>query len=108
MLEDFCKNKAPRLAENLVNILISSGGSFRILLDERKRKVGDYLAELYRRKFDGTITIAKPVEVKSEKEAIKKAQVNLRKAKHSEITASVEQMPYMATCAFAVLSGKIL
>jgi CRISPR/Cas system-associated protein Cas10 (large subunit of type III CRISPR-Cas system) len=103
MLKDFCKNKAPRLVEKFGgNILISSGGSFRILFDEKEKaeKFGDYLAELYRRKFDGTITIAKPVEVKSEKEAIKKAQVNLRKAKHSgKLPLSVEQMPYMATCA---------
>src|SRR5690554_4228846 len=103
MLEDFCRNSVPQLAGKFVgDILISAGGSFRILFDKKAKakKFGGYLAELYRRELDGTVTIGELVEVKSEKEAITIAQKNLRKAKHfGKLPLSVEQIPYMAICA---------
>lgn len=107
MLTEFCKDVAlqltpiPRFKGRTV---ISAGGSFRICFDskEKAKEFGECLSELYRRKMDGTITIAKPVEVTTgkEDEAIKNAQKYLRKAKHSgKNPISVEQMPYIAICA---------
>ena len=108
LLTEFCEEIAPKLAKELGGeIIISSGGSFRILFDSSKKaeEFGEYLAELYRRKIGGTITVAEPVEVYSEKEAIIRAQENLRKAKHSgKSPISVEQMPYMAICSSCGMS----
>jgi len=104
MLTEFC-DKTRELAKEFSvddnNIIISSGGSFRILFDskENAEEFGEYLSELYRRELGGTVTVAEPVEVHSEKDAIIKGQENLRKAKHSgKLPISIEQMPYMAIC----------
>ncbi len=103
MLEEFCKDTTNQLAKKFgSDIIISSGGSFRLLFDSKGKaeEFGEYLSELYRRELGGRITVVEPVEVISEKRAIKQAQENLRKAKHSGKTPiSVEQMPYMAICA---------
>lgn len=108
MLEEFCEDTSRQLAEKFCgNVLISSGGSFRILFDSKEKAegFGEYLSELYRRKFDSTITIAELVEVTDEKKAIEQAQSNLRKAKHSgKLPVSIEQMPYMAICASCGIS----
>ncbi|MEM3563789.1 MAG: hypothetical protein QXR19_11200 [Candidatus Jordarchaeaceae archaeon] len=83
-------------------IIISDGGSFRILFDSKidAEKFREYLYEFYRRELGTTITIAEPVEVKSEQDAIRQAQVNLRRAKHRDKPpVSIEQTPYTAICA---------
>lgn len=102
MLEDFCQNTTKELVERFNGeVIISSGGSFRILFDkeEAAKEFGEYLTELYRREFDGTITTAGPLKIGSEKEAINEIQHKLRKAKHSgRIPVAIEQMPYMAIC----------
>ena len=102
MLTEFCEDAA-LLAEKFDgDVIISSGGSFSILFDtkEKAEEFGESLSELYRRELGGTVTVAEPVEVHSEKDAIIKGQENLRKAKHSgKSPISIEQVPYMAICA---------
>ncbi len=102
MLEEFCKNTTNKLADRLEGeIIISSGGSFRVLFREKEKahKFGEYLAELYRRELHGTITIGDLTVVESEKKAIQQAQRNLRKAKHlGDPPAVEEQLLYMAIC----------
>lgn len=102
MLDKFCEDVVCELIKKLGGEkVISAGGSFRIRFDskERAKEFGDYLSELYRRKLGGTITIAEPVEVTTEPEAIENAQKCLRKAKHGgKYPVSVEQMPYIAIC----------
>ena len=107
MLTEFCEDAVSQLIPRFEGKkVISAGGSFRILFDakEKAEEFGEYLSELYRRELDGTITVAKPVEVTTEpdaqKKAISAAQKNLRKAKHSgKAPVSVEQIPYIAICA---------
>ena len=106
MLTAFCEDAVPLLIKgcgvSMDNVIISSGGSFRIRFDskERSKKFGDYLSELYRRELGGTITVAEPVEVTTEQKAITNAQTSLRKAKHrGKAPVSVEQIPYIAICA---------
>jgi len=103
MLSEFCERAALLAKDKDFNgdVIISSGGSFRILFDskEKAEEFGEYLSELYRREHGGTITVAEPVEVQSENNAIIKGQEYLRKAKHSgKSPISIEQMPYMAIC----------
>lgn len=103
MLEEFCKDAVPQLIQELNGTkIISDGGSFRILFDskEKAEEFGEYLSEFYRRELGGTITIAQRVEITSDRDAIKQAQTNLRRAKHRDkLPISVEQMPYIAICA---------
>lgn len=104
MLSEFCEVSKELAKKFNGEVIISSGGSFRIQFDSKKKaeEFGEYLSELYRRELGGTITVADPVKVKvcSEKDAIIKGQENLRKAKHSgKPPVSMEQMPYMAICA---------
>jgi len=105
LLEEFCKEATPNLAQRLqvkFKTVISAGGSFRLLFDseEKAKKFGEYLAELYRRTLGGTITIGEPVKVTLQRDAITKAQEHLRKAKHSgKAPTSVDQIPYTALCA---------
>ncbi|GAB6163955.1 hypothetical protein JCM12298_31150 [Desulfothermus naphthae] len=102
MLSEFCEVSKELAKKFNGEVIISSGGSFRIQFDSKKKaeEFGEYLSELYRRELGGTITVADPVKVCSENKAIKKGQENLRKAKHSgKLPVSMEQMPYMAICA---------
>lgn len=103
MLDEFCEEKVPKLIETLGGKrIISAGGTFRILFDSPKKaeEFGEYLSEFYRRELGGTITVAEPVEVTSEQNAIKQAQVHLGKAKHTgKPPVSIEQIPHMAICA---------
>jgi CRISPR/Cas system-associated protein Cas10 (large subunit of type III CRISPR-Cas system) len=106
MLNEFCKDVVPLLIKRCGvskdNEVISSGGSFRIRFDKKEKaeEFGEYLSELYRRELGGTITVAEPVEVTTEPEAIKNAQKYLRKAKHcGKAPVSVLQIPYIALCA---------
>ena len=103
MLTEFCKETVCPLIQRFGGEkVISAGGSFRIRFDtkERAEEFGDYLSELYRRDLGGTITVAKPVEVTTEQEAIENAQTSLRKAKHSgKAPVSLDQIPYIAICA---------
>ncbi len=107
MLTEFCDaiaEELPKIQKFNVkddDIVISSGGSFRILFDSKDKaeEFGEYLSEMYRRELGGTVTIAEPVEVYKEKDAIVKGQENLRKAKHSgKPPTATEQMPYIAIC----------
>ena len=97
MLTEFCKDAVPLLITRFGGKeIISAGGSFRVRFDSinSAEQFGEYLSELYRRELGGTITIAKSVEVITEKDAIKSAQLSLRKAKHcGKDPVSVEQIP---------------
>jgi hypothetical protein len=103
MLTEFCEDAVgPLILRFGGKKVISAGGSFRIRFNskERAEEFGEYLSELYRRELGGTITVAEPVEVTTEQEAITNAQKYLRKAKHSgKAPVSVEQIPYIAICA---------
>ncbi|MDY6856505.1 MAG: hypothetical protein SWO11_17740 [Thermodesulfobacteriota bacterium] len=110
LLEVFCKEAVRELIKKYkeemdtveITPVISGGGSFRIIFDSKEaaEEFGEYLSELYRIELGGTITVAEPVEVENEMDAIDKAQEKLRKAKHSgKSPTSVEQIPYMAICA---------
>lgn len=102
MLEEFCQNTVEKLAKKFNGeVIISSGGSMRISFNnaEAAKEFGEYLVELYRRKFDGTITTAGPIRIASEKEALNKIQEELRKEKYiGRVPVAAEQMPYMAIC----------
>src|SRR5690554_6831451 len=95
MLEEFCQNAVEKLAREFDGeVIISSGGSMRISINNAKtaKKFGEYLVELYRRKFDGTITTAGPIRIALEKEALNKIQEELRKEKHiGKIPVAAEQ-----------------
>jgi CRISPR/Cas system-associated protein Cas10 (large subunit of type III CRISPR-Cas system) len=102
MLEEFCQNTVEKLARKFNGeVIISSGGSMRISFNNAETAIefGEYLVELYRRKFDGTITTAGPIRIASEKDALNKIEEELRKEKYiGRVPVATEQMPYMAIC----------
>ena len=65
LLTRFCREVPAKLGIPADNVLISDGGSFRLLFDteEQARAFGDELAEVYRRATGGTLTVAEPVRV---------------------------------------------
>lgn len=103
LLTAFCEGEIKDLIERFGGEpKISSAGSFRILFDSEQeaREFGKYLSELYRRRLGGTISIADPIKVTEDKDAIEEAQVNLRRIKHIGISpSSTEHFPYIAVCA---------
>lgn len=86
-----------------MEIVISAGGSFRILFDNENqaRSFGERLAEVYHRATDSALTVAKPVTVNgSFGKASEAAEKELRKEKRRrEGWQSQEHMPYIAFCA---------
>jgi len=108
LLERFCK-KVPRLLLEKYggnpeqDLLIYSGGSFRILFDQKAtaEQFGENLAEAYRLATGGTLTVADSVEVSGDfATASKQAVKNLRQAKRQRGGwHSPSHLPYMAFCA---------
>jgi hypothetical protein len=105
LLSRFCE-EVPSLLKPLgdsMDIVISAGGSFRIIFDEKIQATsfGEQLAEVYHCAMDSTLTIAEPVAINSDfGNASDNAEKALRKAKlwrHG--WQSQEHMPYMAFCA---------
>ncbi|RMD58036.1 hypothetical protein D6833_13315, partial [Candidatus Parcubacteria bacterium] len=85
------------------NIIISDGGSFRILFDTEEDALAfrAELAEVYRRATGGTLSAAEPVPVNGDfSAASEQAEENLRKAKRwHEGWQEQPHLPYMAFCA---------
>ncbi len=111
LLSRFCQEVPDLLASSYGakknDIIISDGGSFRILFnsEEQARAFGAHLAEVYRLTAGGTLTLADPIEVKEPiktqfVEASRLAEDSLRKAKRCQKDWQIqEHMPYIAFCA---------
>jgi len=108
LLERFCEEVPPLLLEKYggnpeQDLLIHSGGSFRILFDQKTtaEKFGENLAEVYRLATGGTLTVAKPVEVNGNfPKASERAAESLRQAKRRRGGwQSPSHLPYVAFCA---------
>ena len=106
LLTRFCKMVPDSLIDAETEIIISDGGSFRILFkNENTAKIfGEYLCEIYRLATGGTLTVAEPVKIPEPFDdnfiaASKLAEENLRQAKRkNKGWCGNEQMPYMAIC----------
>ncbi|HQE92105.1 MAG TPA: hypothetical protein PLH19_05705 [Anaerolineae bacterium] len=103
LLSRFCKETPQLLNVPKEDIIISDGGSFRILFDrqEQAQAFGADLAEVYRRATGGSLSIAEPVAVNDDfGKASAQAEENLRQAKRwRENWKSQEHLPYVAFCA---------
>jgi hypothetical protein len=108
LLTRFCKEVPKHLLERYGgdierDIIISAGGSFRILFDSMGDAIdfGNDLAEVYRRATDGSLSVAEPVNVNSNfGEASEKAENNLRRAKRgNKGWQATPHIPYAAFCA---------
>jgi hypothetical protein len=108
LLNHFCEEVSPLLLRqfggNKQDLLINSGGSFRILFDQKAtaEEFGERLAEVYRLVTGGTLTVADDlVEVNGDfDKASKQAAKNLRKAKQQRGGwHSPSHLPYVAFCA---------
>ncbi|RME61455.1 hypothetical protein D6779_00030, partial [Candidatus Parcubacteria bacterium] len=104
LLTRFCLDiPSKHLGVSPNNIIISDGGSFRILFDTEKDALafGDKLAEVYRRATGGTLSVAEPVPVNGDfNAASEQAEENLREAKRwHEGWQEQPHLPYMAFCA---------
>jgi hypothetical protein len=108
LLERFCEEAPPLLLRqfggNKQDLLINSGGSFRILFDQKAtaEDFGERLAEVYRLATGGTLTVADDlVEVNGDfDKASKQAAENLRQAKRQRGGwHSPSHLPYVAFCA---------
>jgi len=103
LLTRFCREVPNHLGISPKDIVISDGGSFRILFDTEKDALafGDKLAEVYRRATGGTLSVAEPVPVNGDfRTASEQAEEKLRKAKRwHEGWQEQPHLPYMAFCA---------
>jgi len=104
LLSNFCKQIPKDLGMQDDDIIISDGGSFRILFDtkEAAEAFGEQLAEAYRLTTGGTLTVAEPEPVNDDfDKASEQAHQNLRSAKRwPQVTwQSREHQPYIAFCA---------
>ena len=109
LLTRFCRETPSLLSQSLGNerkddVIISDGGSFRILFDtEEEAKIfGERLAEVYRRATGGSLTVADPVPVNGDfGKASENAHDDLRRAKRQpeDVWHGQEHLPYIAFCA---------
>jgi hypothetical protein len=109
LLERFCEEVPPLLLEKYESdpkedLLIHSGGSFRILFDQKAsaEEFGEKLAEAYRLATGSTLTVANdPVAVNGDfATASKQAAKNLRQDKRRRGGwHSPSHLPYVAFCA---------
>lgn len=103
LLSRFCKEVPAKLAPPGMQVIVSDGGSFRLLFnnEEEAKRLGEQLAEGYRLATGGTLTVAKPVPVNgSFKKAAKRANKALRRAKqHREGFTATPHIPHSAFCA---------
>jgi len=126
LLTRFCREVPCKLGVSKDDIIVSDGGSFRVLFDTKEAAeiFGECLAEVYRLATGGSLTVAEPVQVTiSFQETNREADKSLRQAKRwlgressylpglSELSTpektgaqrgwgwqSQEQAPYMAFC----------
>ncbi len=103
LLLRFCDEVPKKLLLTKEQIIVSDGGSFRLLFntEEKAIRFGEQLAEVYWLATGGTLTVAEPVSVNGNfEEAAKKANKALHRAKqHREGFAATSHLPYTAFCA---------
>lgn len=104
LLMRFCEEVPSKLGIPSQDIVVSGGGSFRLLFDSFEYAVntGAMLAEVYWQATDGVLSVARPVEVTDDNfaHASEKAERYLREAKRRRGQGrAIEQMPYVAFCA---------
>jgi hypothetical protein len=107
LLNHFCEEVPPLLLRqfggNKQDLLIHSGGSFRILFDQKAtaEEFGEKLVEAYRLATGGSLTVADPVEVNGDfATASEQAEENLRQAKRQRRGwHSPSHLSYVAFCA---------
>jgi len=103
LLTRFCEEVPRLLLPPNAEVVVSDGGSFRIIFDdaEQTQTFGERLAEVYRRAAGGSLTVAKPVPINGGfGAASKQAEEALRRAKRwREGWQSQGHLPYMAFCA---------
>ncbi|MBM4430869.1 MAG: hypothetical protein FJ026_11075 [Chloroflexi bacterium] len=108
LLSRFCREVPQQLLPHFggdvdKDIIISDGGSFRVLFSNREKAIsfGAALAEIYRQAADGTLTVAEPIPVNGDFPlASQEAEKALRQAKrdrHGGVTTP--HVPYVAFCA---------
>ena len=91
MLEEFCQNTVEKLARKFNGeVIISSGGSMRISFNNTETAIefGEYLVELYRRKFDGTITTAGPIRIAWKRMLLIKSKKTAKRKVHRGTVAT--------------------
>jgi hypothetical protein len=103
LLTRFCEEVPPLLLPPDAEIIISDGGSFRVLFhsEAEARTFGERLAEVYRRATGGSLTVAEPVPYDGAFQvASQQAEETLRRAKRwREGEQAQEHLPYIALCA---------
>lgn len=103
LLTRFCREVPQHLGISPNNIIISDGGSFRILFNTREEALafGAELAEVYRLATGGTLSVAEPVPVNGHFGAVsEQAEENLRRAKRwRKGWQDQPHLPCMAFCA---------
>jgi len=103
LLSRFCDVVPQKLLPASAEIIVSDGGSFRVLFDseDSARLFGDQLSEVYQCATGGTLTVAEPVPMNENfKEATKEANQALRQAKrHRKGFSAIPHLPYAAFCA---------
>ena len=108
LLARFCSKVKEGLLskeENRPEIVISEGGSFRLVFDNEEDALafGKELAEVYRLAAGGHLSVAKPVSYEEEKDEFlqknKEAGEKLREAKRRrQGWQNTEQFPFLAYC----------
>jgi hypothetical protein len=103
LLTRFCEEVPPHLLPPNAEVIVSDGGSFRVLFhDEAEaRTFGERLAEVYRRATGGSLTVAEPTPYEGDFQvASQQAEEALRRAKHwRQGEQAQEHLPYIALCA---------
>lgn len=108
LLARFCSKVKEGLLskeENRPEIVISEGGSFRLVFDNEEDALafGKELAEVYRLAAGGPLSVAEPVSYEEEKDEFlqknKEAEKKLREAKRRrQGWQNTEQFPFLAYC----------
>lgn len=103
LLTRFCEEVPKEFSVPEQDIIVSDGGSFRILFNSEAeaRTFGERLAEVYRRATGGSLTVAEPVPYEDDFQMIsQQAEEALRRAKRwRQGTQAQEHLPYIALCA---------
>ena len=103
LLTRFCEEVPKEFSVPEQDIIVSDGGSFRILFNSEAeaRTFGERLAEVYRRATGGSLTVAEPMPYDGDfQTASVQAEEALRRAKRwREGEQAQEHLPYIALCA---------
>ena len=103
LLSRFCREVPARLVPPGTQIVVSDGGSFRLLFnsEEEAKAFGEQLAEVYRLAMGSTLTVAEPVEVTQDfrKAAIEANEALHRAKQHCASFNATPHFPYVAFCA---------